>query len=387
MGKSKKQCQVTCLPACQPCLAPVPYIPDCDIPDSCPPVCDPVYQIPCSGGTYCQSTTKTSSCTKVVDSRYAVNWTIDVHQGVPSGVFNDGDCVPLVTAPVPYYLQEMNGNTKSENLVMATSAYTGCGEETSIAAPVLGVDYDNMIISDTGNRFFLGAIPLYFVTASTGDTDDSWSLFSICSPELLINVNVAVQATTYAGETQTLTKIACIENMAGDCPEELNFKTFRMRPLRCESDTLQQPNPVFVTMILSKCCKFTMGLIHGVAIDTTSGGTYGSGDVEIEWCRYNMIVGKADTACSTKDVAHLLKVYDSTMFNEIYTQQISLTASTIATLSLLLQPGGVPIAPGNLTAAQRTIMVKESSASMVKMWADAVDTFNLFIKNDVNNGA
>lgn len=381
MGKDKKK-----LPACSPCTTRCEYAPACQIPDEPCPSYNGVYRTPCSGVTYCQVTNVPRNCTRVCDSRYSVDWTISVNQGVPSGVYDNDRCGPLLTAPVPYVLQEMLGNTKSNSLVVCTSAYTGCGQSTTVEAPKLGVDYDNMIVADSGDMFFIGAIPMYFVTAALTDLDNIASVFSFCNPSILLNINVAVQAAEYVGETDLLTKVVCVENMAGTCPVELCTKTFRMKPIEdFENPTPEQVvDPVLVTMVLSDCGKFSAGFVHGKAVDTTSGVVYGTGTKVIEWDMYTMVVGKSDSPCAVSDPSFLVKTFECALFGGIYTHQMSLVNSTIVTLALLTVPGGVAIAPGNLESHQRKTAVKESSLSMVKMWADGVDAFNTFIKDVVN---
>ena len=389
MGKSKKNC---CTP-CVPCEPRKKYVPDCCIPLSSTQCCDPMYIGLCDGSVYCQETTVPDNNTRILDTRFNVDIVVSVNQGIPTGVFDNGNCTPLSNFPVPYYLQELSGNTRCDDVLLVNNVLNCKCDQTDIAKPVLGEDTSIAVVGDLGNRFALNPIPMFFVTASTGDTDCTYSMFRIKRPVLCMDLRITTQAATIAGLTETVTKVVCVEDITSPCRVPLQFTTFRVLPLESFDDNIDshQVNPVFWTLVKNTCCKYSVALVHGVAVDTTAGLRYPRDDecccsddsVEVEWPCYTLVAGKGK-GCSVKEPSCLVKLFDCVLFNGIYAISSVLSESTVATLDLISVATSLPVTPGDLTASQRNTMIKEASLSLVQMWATAIDAFNVYIKTEIN---
>lgn len=367
---------------CQPCQPNVKYVPKCVIPQStCGPT-DNLFQTICNGSVYRQSVTSPDSTTHVLDTRFGVDMIVSVNNGIPSSIFNVGTCSPSVDYPVPVYLQEISGNTKSDDYIYINNVLDSAADQTEITVPELGVSTNTALVGDVGNRFNTGVVPMYNVTSSTSDTGGTYSVFTICNPSLHLNLRVTTYAVTLAGEDNPITRVKCVEEMStGSCPTSLCFNTFRMAPIAPPPES--SAGPVEVTFVKNLCGQFSIGLVHGKAADTVAGQFYPrcedeDDQVEIEWESYNMVVCRG-TGCPSVDPSQLVNAYDNNLFNEIYATASSLVTSSVANVVIELKDGS-KIEPGNLKVSQRAAMTKESSDSLVVMYSASIDKFNQYIR-------
>lgn len=368
---------------CKSCAPSYKYTPKCVIPQStCWPT-DNLLQTPCNGSVYRQSVTSPDSTTHVLDTRFGVDMIVSVNNGIPSSIFNVGTCSPSVDYPVPVFLQEISGNTKSDDYIYLNNVLDPAANQTEILSPELGVSTTTALVGDVGNRFALGVIPMYNVTSSTSDTGGTYSTFTICNPNHFINLRITTHSVTLAGEDLPITRVKCVEDISPDCPSgtALHFNTFRMAALSPSGEA--NTGTVEVTFVKNVCGEFSIGLVHGQAADTVAGQCYPRQDdddeqVQIEWETYNMVVCRG-TGCPSVDPSQLVNIYDNNLFNGIYSTASSLVNSTIANVIIELKDG-TKIEPGNLKVSERAIMTKESSESLVQMYFDSIDKFNQYIR-------
>lgn len=369
MGNNKLPQCGTCEPMCQ-------YAPKCAIPYAAEPSTEGMYVNFGNGGKYCKSIYYSNKYTTITNSLYNVSGTFGVNEGIPVAVWNDVTCCAYSQFPVPYYLQGQDGNTETCQVIYLVSVYDGNNPQTTTASPVLGLDSKTTVIGDTSDMFVKGVFPIFPVSASENDIDDTTTQYHIVTNGL-IDISVKVGATKVSGQGDTMfTEVLEVNDVINVfCKVPLCFSTFRLRHLGTE---VAEDTPVYMTFIKNACKEFSVGLLHGIAGTFTAGQNFPSDDAEVsfEWTSYKM-VGAKGQGCPLGTPTNVADKLVKSFFNDIYAASSSLSTSTVATLSLLA--AGVPISPGELTAAQQLQVVADSSASLVAMWRAGVVAFNAFI--------
>ena len=372
MGKSKAKT----LPECGTCEPLCPKMEKCLIPYQKMPSLDGMYINFGTGETFCKSVMYSNCYTTVTNSLHNFSGTVGVNDGIPTAVWNNAACEPYVNFPVPYYLREVDGNTKNNNIVILTSLYDGNNKQLVVTKPTLSLDSNTTVIGDVSDRFVKGVFPIFPITASTLDVSDTKSMFHYVTRGT-IDIAVSVQSTKWAGQGDTLfTKIVEVLDVTNPCCKvPLAFTTFKLQSFGSSEDP---GTPEFMTFIKNACCEFSVGLYHGLSAESEPGQIYPDDDedVEYEWPDYNM-VGAKGHGCPLSEPNQLTSLFATDLLNGIYATQSSMIDSSIANLKLM--NGAVEVTPGNLTSAQKLQLVQDTSESLVDMWRDGTTVFNAFI--------
>ena len=377
------------LPKCGTCEPVCPYQAKCSIPYEPCPSTDGMYINIGNGEKYCKSVFISNKFTTITNSLYNFKGTVGVNSGIPTAVWNNATCTPFVSYPVPYYLQEMDGNTKNNNMILMSQVYDGNNSQVAVADPVLATDSNTTIIADVADRFVKGVMSIFPVTASKFDVDDNVSMFKIISKGT-VKLRVTVQATrvvTAASDETMFTKVIAVDDISNPCCKiPLSFTTFRVQslgenPVPSEVDPVEDYAPVYMTFVKNSCCEFSVGFFHGLAADVPAGQVYPAVDaedpIEYEWPDYTM-VGAMGDGCPLNEPNQLTSLYCGVLADQIFSMEGALNSSTVATLKLL-DSMDAEVQPGNLTSAEKMSLVNSASESLVNMWRQGVNAFNAFI--------
>lgn len=377
MGKKKPNCG-TCELLCK-------YKPGCVIP----------FEEPCSnkdmyvsydGKTkFCKSVRISLKYTHIINSIHRINGTFGVNDGVPSAEWNNVSCSPYVSYPVPFYLEEIECNTRSDNIIVASQMFDGTTSMETVANPVLGLDTNSLVVGDSSDRFMKDVFSVYPISASQYDVDDNVSVYRIFSKGTY-KMRVTVQATKIVdplvtNEDLLFTKVLCVEDISCcDYRVPLMFNTFQLKPLSVGTPfgtTDLTTAPVYMTFVKNKCCEYFMGLFHGIAADFPAGQFFpdpcAEDPVEFELPSYN-IIAAAGEGCPFVSPSTLTTMYSGTVCRQLFANACSV--SDDPNLDLQLEIGGVPITPGNMTTVQKEQVVYAMSEALVNCWRTAVNTFN-----------
>jgi hypothetical protein len=377
MGKKK--------PECGTCEKLFKYQAGCTIPFETPCSNKDMY-VSYDGKTkFCKSVRISIKYTHIINSIHKVNGTFGVNNGVPSANWNDVTCAPYVSYPVPFYLQEIDGNTRNDNIIVASQLFDGTTSMENVANPVLGLDTNSIVVGDSSDRFMKDVFSVYPVTASKFDVDDNVTTYMIYAKGSY-KMKVVVQATRLVDSNVTsddlmFTKVVCVEDLSCcDYRVRLLFNTFQMKPLSTGTPfggTDLTSAPVFITFVKNKCCEYFMGLFHGVAAEFPAGQSFPDKEaedpVEFELPSYNVIAA-AGEGCPFVSPATLTSVYADNVTRQLFAN--SCTLADDPDLGLQLEIGGAPITPGNMTTVQKEQVVYAMSEALINCWRTAVNVFN-----------